>query len=91
MEENELIEGSSSQNEENNVEEEETEETEAEEETEVVESQVDLIDYDRIESIVEANNTSATLDTVLDNLAVTDVIMLILALVLGIIIVKARS
>ena len=93
MEENELIEETSSQVEESSEdgETETTEETEDTEETETEDNQADLIDYDRIESIVEANNSSATIETALDNLAVTDVLMLILALVLGILIVKARS
>ena len=62
------------------------EETSAEEET-----SVEIIDYDRIESIVHDANTPATFDTALNSLAVTDVIMIILAIVLGVLIVKARS
>lgn len=66
---------------------EENEEEEIEKSTEEMET----IDYDRIETIVQTATAPADLDTLLDNLAVTDVLMLILALVLGIMIVKARN
>ena len=76
---------SSEQLEENEIEEEENEEVEQ------TSDEMETIDYDRIECIVQTATTPADLDTLLDNLAVTDVLMLILALVLGILIVKARN
>lgn len=72
------------------IEENEIEEDE-EEEIEQTSEEMETIDYDRIETIVQTATTQADLDTLLDNLAVTDVLMLILALVLGIMIVKARN
>ena len=72
--------------------EEETEETSEEEtEEESEEASHETIDYDRIESIVQEASTPSTFETALNDLAVTDVLMIILALVLGVLIVKARS
>ena len=73
---------------------EESTEESVEESTEesVEESAEENIDYDRLEQIVSDNSYQASgYDTSLNDLPISDVLLLVLALVLGILCVKGRN
>lgn len=77
--------------EEETSEEETSEEEASEEEASEENSVMETIDYDRLETMIESANEKAGLDTSLNSLAVTDVLMIVLAIVLGIIIVRGHE